>query len=371
MTNILEILGVQNKEDVVSNLLRYCINSSKNFASAFLTSVYGNNIKNYTVVEAFTRLSTSAGVPDIIVNCATKDMTDIVIIENKIKADEGEDQTERYASQECLENIKERLNLHNKIVNPNYIFLTLFPDQEPSSDAFKKVTYLDLLNALKSHTSAAEPVVRQLTGDLTMLLEKFYNYENTSPEDDILKKLRVEDGLDASYLYFKSIIYQLNLPVGLEVEETFKDSRQGRRYYGALISKEAWHPEKLKELANGKRSLNPTKCFNIHIEPQFNVLSGILNVFLHYEIYPYETEAWAIENITESEYQAYVVRRNNFINALSAANIEGLYIGGGSNQVAKAVLEIKEGMKLKDALDIMGSFISKVSVEIDKVLLTL
>lgn len=370
MSNILEILGVQNKEDVISNLLRYCINSSRDFASAFLTSVCGKDIKNYTGVEAFTRFTTSAGVPDIIVNCTAREAVDIFIIENKIKAEEGEDQTERYASIECLEDIKKRLNLHDKTVTPSYIFLTLFPDQEPRSNAFKKITYLELQKALKSSIVDVGPLVHQLAGDLAMLLEKFYSYENTSPDDDILEKLRAEDGLDASYLYFKSIIYQLKLPADLEVEGTFKDSRQGRRYYGALISKEAWHPAELNELANAKWSLNPTKCFNIHIEPQFNVLSGIMNIFLHYEINPYETEAWAMENIKENEYQEYLARRGNFINVLSAANVDGLFIGGGSNQVAKAAFEIKEGMQFKGALEMMGNFINKVSVEIDKALLT-
>lgn len=369
MTNILEILGVQNKEDVISNLLKYCINSSIDFASIFLASVCGKNRDNYTEVEAFTRLNTaSSGVPNLVIKCTNNETVDVVIIENKLKAEEGDDQTERYAGSACIEDIKKRLNLDDKTVNPTYIFLTLFPDQLPESDSFRQVTYAKLKEALGKSTFAENAIVNKLTSDLCELLEQFYNYATTSPTDKALDKLQAENSLDASYLYFKAVMDQLKLPARLEFEFTFRDSRQGRRYYGAVLSKEEWHPAEMTEAGDGKWSLNPERCFNIHIEPQFNVLSGVLNLFLHYEINPYETEAWAVKNILEADYQAYSDRRNKFINALQAADIAGLIIGGGSNQIAKAALEISEEMQLNDMLKMIEGFIDKVGAAVDRII---
>jgi hypothetical protein len=53
-----------------------------------------------------------------------------------------------------------------------------------------------------------------------------------------------------------------------------------------VISKAEWHPQEMKPDFGGRWRLAPAQHFNIHIEPQFNVLGGVLDSFLHYEINP-------------------------------------------------------------------------------------
>ena len=159
--------------------------------------------------------------------------------------------------------------------------------------------------------------------------------------DKICQRLQDDDGLDGGYLYFRTFLSQLILPTGLEIEGFFRDSRQGRRYYGAVFSKESWHPEEMIE-SDGKWILDPDRVFNIHFEPQFNVLNRLFTIFLHYEVNPYETAAWASNNIPNAQYNAYLKRRSRFTELLAKTGMKGWVFVGGTNQIAKVKLDFQE-----------------------------
>jgi hypothetical protein len=146
-------------------------------------------------------------------------------------------------------------------------------------------------------------------------------------------KLTDDNGLDGGYLYFRMALGQLKIPTDLDVE-FFRSSQQGRHYYGAVISKDSWHPSVMKELS-GSWILDPATDYNIHLEPQYNVLSGAFNCFLHYEVNEYEPEKWMKANIQPDQYTAYLARRTKFVTSLQAQELPGWSFGGRSNQIAK------------------------------------
>jgi hypothetical protein len=74
--------------------------------------------------------------------------TELFVIENKLKADEGENQTSRYASPDALEKLKGTLSL-SAVVTPRFIVLNLFPDQKPEDALFTQVTYQKPHNQLR------------------------------------------------------------------------------------------------------------------------------------------------------------------------------------------------------------------------------
>lgn len=366
--NIFQILGVQSKEDVVSNALVHGLNNSISFLTIFLETVCKKDAKKYSKCIGFTRLSTAtSGIPDIILACYQKNNTvDLIVIENKLKADEGEDQTERYASQESIESLIKVLELKDSQVFPSFVFLTLFPDQSPKSMDFKSATYLELSNGLDKFSRGVDAVAEQLIDDWNELLSKFYQCGSINHDDVATNKLTGTDNLDGGYLYFRSMLSELTFPPGFGVEYYFRSSRSGRRFYGAVISKDDWHPTEMSEVG-GKWQLNGDSDFNIHFEPQYNVLNCIFNLFIHYEVNPYETEKWVLNNIGSSQYDHYKSVRDNFVRNLEARNIEGLIFGGGSNQIAKTSFNFQN--KLTSEIQAMlQDFMQKVSHEIDFVL---
>lgn len=367
-TNVLSILGVSAKEDVISNLLRYCIEASPAFRDAFLVNICRVPLPVGARVRALTRVATDAsGIPDLIIAAETPGDKYLVVLENKLKADEGDDQTVRYSSRDCVEDVKRRVGWSGITVAESFVFLTLFPDQQPAADAFRRTTYQDLLDAMRTIPRPIDdPMAELLLDSWRALLEQFYSKARAHNEDLLLARLQEADPLEGNYLYFKSFVDGLALPDDLTVEYTFRSSAKGRRYFGAVISKPSWHPSEMQQV-DGRWQFDGIRHFNIHFEPQFHYLKGILELYLHYEVNPYQTVEWVRANIDPSAYQAYERVREAFVRELEAQRVPDLTLGGRSNQIAKAQLRLAN-TTVHAAQESISAFVDEVGAHVDAIL---
>ena len=366
--NVLKVLGIAGKEDVISNLLQYCLVVSPLFRHAFLLNICEIQPSDVSRVRVLTRVSTdSAGVPDLVVAVDDLGKNTLVILENKLKADEGKDQTGRYSSPECVRDIQHRLGLSGATVDVKFVFLALYPDQKPQAPEFKQVTYKNLVEAVRNLPLLEDSLAQLLLNAWMSLLEDFYSNAAISDEDFLLARLQTRDPLDGNYLYFKSFVQGISLQGGLEVENTFRSSAPGRRYYGAVISKPPWHPREMKEI-NGVYQLDAEQNFSIHFEPQFHDLKGVLELYLHYEVNPYQTKAWIDKHVSRTQYDAYTRVRERFIEALRSRGIPDLLIGGRSNQIAKARLQLSDAT-VTQARNVIAQLINRVAVHIDEMVM--
>jgi len=359
--NIFKILKIADKEDVISNLLVHALNKVPSFRSDFLELILYDWKDQYINFNAYTRtLIPETGVPDIVIDIEQKkEKHFLIIIENKLKAKEGTDQTKKYSSQEVINKLKNKFEIDK--VNKDYVFLTLFPDQEPASDRFKKITYEDLLK-IEYKTNS---VIEKLLSDFFKIVQEFYKCKNINSKDNIYKKLSSVLELDGGYLYFKSLIKSLDLDKSLNVEGFFRMNRSGRKIYGARISKPVWHPSKM-DLENPKK-FEPKKDYNIHFEPQYNVLNGKLNLYLHYEVNPYKPKKWVNKNIPERRYNEYWATREKVQNKLKNKDLVNLKISGRTNQIAKATMDF-QNKKAEKMIKSTSELINNVTLEIDNIL---
>ena len=360
--NIFTILGIQSREDCVSNALAYAFNQSIDFQSDFLKSICDKKSDSFTKCKAFTRVSIGdSGIPELVLMCESGNRAEFILIENKIRAEEGMDQTERYAAEGTVNVLHQRFcpETERENVSASFIFLTLFPDQTPHSKKFLTKSHSDLI-AIREDETTITNVADKLISDWFALVKRFYAKSIIYPDDKICEKLQNDDGLDGGYLYFRTFLSQLILPESLGIEDLFRDSRQGRRYYGAVFSKDGWHPGEVTQV-NDTWSLDSNKVFNIHFEPQFNVLTGGFNIYLHYEINPYETAAWAKKHIPAEQYNKYLIRRSRFVELLAETGTKEWIFGGGTNQVAKVQLDFQElsAIKVKNMIEKIFSDTSK------------
>jgi hypothetical protein len=341
--NIFLVLGIQSREDCISNALAYAFNASSGFRRYFMEKICEKSLDRYDSAQAYTRVSTGTpGIPDLVLALENASCAEIVVIENKLKAEEGNDQTQRYMSTEAVTAIANRLLPGKPIRDPSFVFLTLFPDQEPAAgNHYILKRHSDLRNVAASITNWESALAEQLIKSWLSLTDKFYGRERVAPDDRFFEKLADDSGLDGGYLYFRSALTQVMLPKGLALEEFFRSSAQGRRYYGAIISKQVWHPHEMTEFS-GSWLLDPLQDYNIHFEPQYNVLSGLFNCFLHYEVNPYETEAWVRANVPKDQYDAYLARRTAFSEKLQTKGLLRWSFGGGSNQLAKTTFDFSK-----------------------------
>lgn len=359
--NIFKILKVADKEDVISNLLVQALNKVATFRSSFLELIIDDWENQYHSFQAYTRtLISETGVPDILINIEQeKGVHSLIIIENKLKAKEGEDQTKKYSSQKMVNKLKGKFSIEN--VNKYFIFLTLFPEQTPSSDKFKKITYEDLLKVRYNNDS----IITRLLRDFSKILEEFYNCREINPNDNIFKKLYSVPEIDGGYLYFKTFINNLALDKSLNIEEFFRGSKTGRKYYGARISKSAWHPSKMN--IDKPEDFVPKENFNIHFEPQYDVLNKKLILYLHYEVNPYQTKNWVEEHIPKTKYDKYLKKRNKVKDKLKNKDLEDLKISGYTNQIAKATIDFQD-KNAEELIKSISEFINKVASEINDIL---
>lgn len=71
------------------------INESKKFRMSFLENIIGIVNPSLYNAKAHTRIGTTQGIPDIIITVENKNESILIIVENKLKAEEGYEQTKR------------------------------------------------------------------------------------------------------------------------------------------------------------------------------------------------------------------------------------------------------------------------------------
>lgn len=365
--NLLELLGVAGREDVVTNILAHCYNSSAAFRPWFLRAIGVTDAGDNAGGTAYTRVQVGdAGAPDLVVVDHDGSGRSIILVENKLMAGEGEDQTKRYSSRECLRELAARFRLKDNNLDARYVFLTLVPDVRPGSAKFVPVSY-DAFLRQRLVLSAEDGLwVPEFSRAWLELLARFYGAAQLNPDDCLLDRLRDSDALEGSYLAFRSFMRSVPCPKGMSFLWSSRSSQPGRRYYFAQFGKASWHPGKIDQ-SHERWRLNPATCFNIHVEPQFSVLDGKFSVALHYETNPYLSHKEAKKSLRQKDYDAYRRRRDEFIGIFRTLCPDDLKVGGRWNQVAKANLSL-ETLSVDDCKQRLAALLTDVSRAVDKAL---
>jgi hypothetical protein len=362
--NALEVLRIADKEDVISNLLAYCIRQSESFRNVFLVRICGLEPAAYPECEVHSRPQVpKVGTPDLVVVCKGQ-ATDWVIIENKLNALEGKDQTKHYASRETVDALSERFGLDSPAIQPKFVFLTLFPDQVPTSDQFSCVRYSSLLHDRVS-LNKGSALARQLSSAWLDVLEHFYASEHLHADEQVAQKHSDAHVPGADYLAFRTLIRSISLPPEVELDRLFRQSQKGRRYYGAAVTKPRWKTEPFDD--SGRLWTLPKDNRHIHIEPQYNVLDQTLKVHIHYETNTYHPVKKLQERVPQDQYEIYTSRRNAFAQHLDGADIAPFRLSVHSNQLAIAEVSLLDAT-VADAQEQMQTHIEDATRAVDRAL---
>ena len=372
--NIIELLGITYKEDIISNLIVGLINESNNFKISFLENIIGISNANLYNVEAFTRIATEQGIPDIIIKIYNEQKNVLVIIENKLKAEEGYTQTARYSTDKCINDIclNNKINLEYNNVSKEFIYLTLIPEQIPSGEKFVNKTYRDLLEVV--NVEIENEILNHIYQDFMKLIKDFYCDLDVNKEDKILDLLYENIDNEKIYIKFKDIMKSCNFDNGLEVKYIGKTGGIGRISFIAQISKDSWVSKSNASLIEWLYSVNED-TYNIRLEFSFDILNKVIKLPLHYETNPYIPKSKLIKQSTEEDYNKYLNRRELVKNKLHE---EILLLGykdikcyNGSNQIANIIINLDNNVTVKEFLEAVEQSCNKISILVDKVLLEL
>lgn len=361
--NLLEVLGIADNEDAVTNLLRHCVRHSAPFREVFLSSICG--IPEPTDGwEARARMHIpGVGTPDLVLY-RKGSPSELIILENKLHAGEGKGQTQSYADRACTDTLARDLELGPDVM-PHFRYLTLFP--EPArADSFTSCTYETLLRD-PPPVGADDPLADQLVTALYDVLAGFYAHADLDPGDLLLERLsgETDSALDGGYLAFLAFLERIDMPAGVEVLAPFRQSWKGRKTYGAVISKESWRSSVID--SSGERwTLEPANR-HIHLEPQFNALSSTFNLYIHYETHPYHSVRRLKSRVPSDQYDVYVQRREEFKKRFAQHTPPRFRVSGRTNQIARAILSL-EGRTVAEGAELLTAAMNEATDWIDRTL---
>lgn len=364
--NTITTLGSFYREDVVTDLLANLINSEPKFAYWFSEAICNTYVKENEHIKASTRVGLGKGIgtPDLILEKITNNETNlIIVIENKLGALEGVEQTNRYASEQGKKILKKELEV-NENVSIRFLFLTLDPYTPAVNKEFQKNDYRAFLGVDWS-TYVNHPIAHQLLSDYSQLLEEFYQpIINSKPTDKIAETTKYLNGLQKKLIWINMLQQTFQ---SSELQMTFGEAGgSGRSTAVFLFSKRDWKRDKYDG-----QVLRPTSA-NIHFELSINLLgySKVQDFHLHYEPNPYKPKKDYQKVPGYSEYELLrAARRQMFHDDIKDLECYKIVTPRtGSNSFLR--ISLQENDRFEDVSNQLMVIMNQISPLIDKLLKT-
>lgn len=373
-SNVLSLLGVCSKEDVHSNLFKYCIDHSPQFRHTFLHSVL-NWPADVSLTSVNTRISLAGCIPDIVLAGKKGNSQHLGIVEVKLHAGEGYDQTTRYASEACLTGICEYLSIRT-LRSRDLVFLTLYPEQKALNKAFRSLCMRSLLAELLRKPITDNTTAALLLSDWTECMGEFYGGGQLLDSDSIADKLLAGTQLESGFLAFQAFFRDIKI-FALKPGQPWRGNPMGHPYYGIQFRKNDWAPEEMRWDKENKKydwnTFDALKHFNIHIELQLDrsqsPSDAQLRLFVHYETNGYSPNLQSLVDKMElraDALDAHMERRDVFKDSLMG-RLPSEFRPSRRNavhQVTSAEYPLS-GLTVSKARESISGVISKTAVAVD------
>nr|WP_256238561.1 PD-(D/E)XK nuclease family protein [Bacillus sp. EB600] len=130
------------REDTISDFLINCFKDSNKFLIRFLNEAKIQVGGNTTfLIDSRVGLGENIGTPDIVIRASTDNKMKFIILENKMGAAEGHEQTNRYESLEARTRIANKYKVAFENSEFHYIFLALDTTASPKNSQFSFLNY--------------------------------------------------------------------------------------------------------------------------------------------------------------------------------------------------------------------------------------
>lgn len=220
------------------------------------------------------------GTPDIVIRALTENEMKLIIVENKMGASEGYEQTQRYESLEARTRIAKKYNIAFDQIEFHYIFLALDSTVNPKNTQF---IFLNYDTFLGREWPLIEEKLQLLFKDFQQKLEQFYE-PIIRPFESLELNMNM-DGMQRKICWQKVLFnaFYSNNELLLDWGEA---AGAGRINFIFLVSKSSWTSDKpFKEAGLAQ-------TFNIHIDTYINMLDKgnkrVKEIGIRFEPFPYE-----------------------------------------------------------------------------------
>ncbi|MFR4996294.1 MAG: hypothetical protein ACLUDK_03685 [Clostridium paraputrificum] len=308
--NTMDLLGITFNEEIIGNMIVGLINNSNNFKNAFGKHILEiPNICDFEV-KAYTKNATSRGIPDIIVTAENADEIIISVVEEKLKANSGHNQTFIYTEDVVKEELIQGYD--NKEVKFKCIYLTLIEDELKGNGGYISKTFKDLINDV--WVEIEDEGLNRLYKDFGANMIRYYSIKELPSNTQSINILLDSNEKEKMFIHFRTMLLSLDYPDNLFVKFFGKGSGGDELSFISNFVKNRWIGEEVK-WEHGLYEVGE-ETYEIHIEAKFHVTSEKLVLYVHYEPNPYVTR-YKLKNVANSiNVDAFEKRRNLVLEAV-------------------------------------------------------
>lgn len=360
----MDLLGITFNEEIIGNMIVGLINNSNNFKNAFGKHILEiPNICDFEV-KAYTKNATSRGIPDIIVTAENADEIIISVVEEKLKANSGHNQTFIYTEDVVKEELIQGYD--NKEVKFKCIYLTLIEDELKGNGGYISKTFKDLINDV--WVEIEDEGLNRLYKDFGANMIRYYSIKELPSNTQSINILFDSNEKEKMFIHFRTMLLSLDYPDNLFVKFFGKGSGGDELSFISNFVKNRWIGEEAK-WEHGLYEVGE-ETYEIHIEAKFHVTSEKLVLYVHYEPNPYVTR-YKLKNVANSiNVDAFEKRRNlvleavhNEIDKLGDTHVRKYK---GINTIAYAEFYFKQDTTIGAFKEVFMKYIYMLSRIIDK-----
>ncbi|RIW28202.1 hypothetical protein D3H55_22110 [Bacillus salacetis] len=363
--NTITLLNSFYREDVISDMICHLINEEQDFAQWFAKEICGADNMN-AEFEAETRVGLGRGIgtPDLVISRKVDgNMDTILVIENKLGALEGKEQTNRYASDEGRAKLLSALEA-GKGTPIQFLFLTLDPFTPAKNSTFAKMDFQKFID-VNWEELIRDDSARKVIADYSALLKEFYEpITSAKPTDEISTKYQKINSLQKKLIWIKLLqSFQRSLPDQLSM--TFSEAGGfGRNAAVFLFSKEEW----VRNRYDGKKMT--ADSVSVHFELSIDLLStnAKTDFYLHYEPNPYKPQKKYMKVDGYSDYENLREKRTAiFHQKIDELSENSQFIKrNGSNSILK--INIEKNDKFQEVIEELTASMEKLTPLVDEML---
>lgn len=268
-------------EDSYTNLMQYLFENSKEFYEKFSKLLFGKVVNGleYVTRTAFITDSGKRNIPDIVVY--NKDY--LAMVEVKVYASEGSEQTKRYY--ESIETIKDKKEI-NQNCTERFYYLTLW-GTAPAFEKFKPISWLEIGKCLPENsfeTPETELLVKHFKRRIESLLPKTVSENDKWCE---VVKTKYWGGARGLYDALKTTPSFKPLPDNMcDYWGSFKTSKNKYTYSALFLMKPCWKGCSVEEADK-----HPKDCYEYHFEFEWDEKNRLLEIRLDYHLNPYKSNS--------------------------------------------------------------------------------
>ncbi len=362
--NTMDLLGVTFNEEIIGNMIVGLINNSNNFKDAFGKHILEiPNISDFEV-RAYTKNATSRGIPDIIVTAENAGEIIISVVEEKLKANKGHNQTFIYTEDVVKEELIQGYG--DKKVKFKYIYLTLIEDEFRENDRYINKTFKDLINDV--WVEIEEEGLNRLYKDFGANMMRYYSIKELPNNTQSINILLDSNEKERMFIHFRTLMLSLDYPDNLSVRFFGKGAGGDELSFISKLVKNRWIGEEAK-WEYGLYEVGE-ETYEIHIEAELNITNEKLVLYVHYEPNPYITR-YKLKNVANSRNVDEFEKRRNLVLKVVHDEIDKLgdpHIKKyeGTNSIAYTEFYFKKDTTIGDFKEIFVKYVYMLSNIIDK-----